>query len=247
MSDLSHLPAEELDKLISDRPESCRRPGKPGEPEAPVLTHATTVAMAHSCLAVSQLPPQPLMTLSLQSVPLHHQVQPQAHLTPDSPAPAQTPPLHALQHLSPSPLPQPTVGRAPVDFINISTDMNTEVDALDPSIMDFALQGEAGGSGGGAQRGEGQPGGGAARKVREGKGKEGGLHLPHSASLQKTLPNHLILANSSKHLVSTCGIPGLVPSTSEAPSCNSPGRPLPFHIPILPMRKLRPRGVKSLA
>ncbi|XP_036210217.1 forkhead box protein N4 [Myotis myotis] len=132
---------EELDKLISDRPESCRRPGKPGEPEAPVLTHATTVAMAHGCLAVSQLPPQPLMTLSLQSVPLHHQVQPQAHLAPDSPAPAQTPPLHALPDLSPSPLPHPAVGRAPVDFINISTDMNPEVDALDPSIMDFALQG----------------------------------------------------------------------------------------------------------
>ncbi|ELR59441.1 Forkhead box protein N4 [Bos mutus] len=132
---------EELDKLISDRPESCRRPGKPGEPEAPALTHATTVAMAHSCLAVSQLPPQPLMTLSLQSVPLHHQVQPQAHLAPDSPAPAQTPPLHALPDLSPSPLPHPAMGRAPVDFINISTDMNTEVDALDPSIMDFALQG----------------------------------------------------------------------------------------------------------
>lgn len=143
LSDLSHLPAEELDKLISDRPESCRRPGKPGEPEAPVLTHATTVAVAHGCLAVSQLPPQPLMTLSLQSVPLHHQVQPQAHLAPDSPAPAQTPPLHALPDLSPSPLPHPAMGRAPVDFINISTDMNTEVDALDPSIMDFALQGEA--------------------------------------------------------------------------------------------------------
>nr|XP_031526045.1 forkhead box protein N4 [Vicugna pacos] len=133
--------SEELDKLISDRPESCRRSGKPGEPEAPVLTHATTVAMAHSCLAVSQLPPQPLMTLSLQSVPLHHQVQPQAHLAPDSPAPAQTPPLHALPDLSPSPLPNPAMGRAPVDFLNISTDMNTEVDALDPSIMDFALQG----------------------------------------------------------------------------------------------------------
>ncbi|XP_039083353.1 forkhead box protein N4 [Hyaena hyaena] len=132
---------EELDKLISDRPESCRRPGQLGDPEAPVLTHATTVAMARGCLAVSQLPPQPLMTLSLQSGPLHHQVQPQAHLGPDSPAPAQTPPLHALPELSPGPLPHPAMGRAPVDFINISTDMNTEVDALDPSIMDFALQG----------------------------------------------------------------------------------------------------------
>ncbi|XP_054450029.1 forkhead box protein N4 [Pteronotus mesoamericanus] len=120
---------EELDKLISDRPESCRRPGKPGEPEA------------HGCLAASQLPPQPLMTLSLQSVPLHHQAQPRAQLAPDSPAPAQTPPLHALPDLSPGPLPHPALGRAPVDFVNISTDMNAEVDALDPSIMDFALQG----------------------------------------------------------------------------------------------------------
>lgn len=107
-----------------------------------MLTRATTVAMTHSCLAISQLPPKPLMTLSLQSVPLHHQVQPQAHLAPDSPAPAQTPPLHALPNLSPGPLPQPAVGRVPGDFLNISTDMNTEVDALDPSIMDFALQGE---------------------------------------------------------------------------------------------------------
>ncbi|XP_055003080.1 forkhead box protein N4 [Sorex araneus] len=130
---------EELDKLISDRPESCRRPGKLGASEAPLLTPGTTVARAHGCLAVSQLPAQPLMTLSLQSVPLHHQVQPQAHLAPDSPAPAQTPPLHALADLSPGP--HSAVGRAALDFINISTDMNTEVDALDPSIMDFALQG----------------------------------------------------------------------------------------------------------
>lgn len=142
LSDISYLSAEELDKLISDRPESCRRPGKPGEPEAPVLTHATSVAMAHSCLAIPQLPPKPLVTLSLQSVPLHHQVQPQAHLAPDSPAPALTPPLHALPNPSPGPLPQPAMCRAPGDFLNISTDMNTEVDALDPSIVDFALQGE---------------------------------------------------------------------------------------------------------
>lgn len=136
------IPAEELDKLISDRPESCRRPGKPGEPEPPGLLRPATATMAHGCLAVSQLPPQPLRTLSLQSVPLNHQVQPQAHLAPDSPAPAQTPPLHALPALSPGPLPHPAVGRGPVDFINIGTDMNTEVDALDPSIVDFALQGE---------------------------------------------------------------------------------------------------------
>lgn len=120
-----------------------------------MLTHATSVAVAHSCLAVSQLPPEALMTLSLQSVPLHRHVQPQAHLAPDSPAPAQTPPLHALPDTSCSPIPQPALGRAPMDFVNISTDMSTEVDALDPSIMDFALQGEAGGAGWWEPGGEG--------------------------------------------------------------------------------------------
>lgn len=34
------------------------------------------------------------------------------------------------------------MGRVPGNFLNINSDMNTEVDALDPSIMDFALQGE---------------------------------------------------------------------------------------------------------
>ncbi|XP_048196860.1 forkhead box protein N4 isoform X2 [Perognathus longimembris pacificus] len=124
---------EELDKLISDRPENCRRPSKAGEPEAPVLTHATTVAVARSCLAVSQLPPRTLA--------LHQQVQQQSQLAPDSPAPAQTPPLQGLAALSPRPLPQPAMGQAPGDFLNIGADMSTEVDALDPSIMDFALQG----------------------------------------------------------------------------------------------------------
>lgn len=151
-----------------------------------MLTHATSVAMAHGCLAVPQLPPQPLMTLSLQSVPLHHQVQTQAHLAPDSPAPAQTPPLHALPDLSPNPLPHSAMGRAPVDFINISTDMSTEVDALDPSIMDFALQGEAGGRGWWERKREGR--GQGARKTGEGKGEEGCLLLPYSSFLQQHFP-----------------------------------------------------------
>ncbi|XP_040859825.1 forkhead box protein N4 [Ochotona curzoniae] len=135
---------EELDKLISDRPESCRRPGKPGEPQVPLLlcpTSVTVTTATPGCLAVSQLPPQPPRTLSLQSAPLNHQLQPRGHLAPDSPAPAQTPPLHAMPDLSPRPLPHPVVGRAPVDFGSIGADMSTEVDALDPSIVDFALQG----------------------------------------------------------------------------------------------------------
>uniref|UniRef100_A0A803VHI0 Forkhead box N4 n=1 Tax=Ficedula albicollis TaxID=59894 RepID=A0A803VHI0_FICAL len=121
---------EELDKLITDRPESCRRPNKQAEPEGTPLGR----------ISVSQLQPQPIMTLSLQSLPLHHQLQTQARLAPNSPAPAQTPPLHTLPDMSHSPLPQHPMGRAP-DFPNVAVDMSTEVDALDPSIMDFALQG----------------------------------------------------------------------------------------------------------
>ncbi|KAJ7309854.1 hypothetical protein JRQ81_007928 [Phrynocephalus forsythii] len=120
---------EELDKLITDRPENCRRLGKRPEAEVSVL----------SCRAPAQgrLPPlQPVMTLSL---PLHRQIQ--AGLTPDSPAPAQTPPLHPSQGVSHSPLPQHPMSRGPDFFGAMMTDMNTEVDALDPSIMDFALQG----------------------------------------------------------------------------------------------------------
>ncbi|NWT18888.1 FOXN4 protein, partial [Vireo altiloquus] len=121
---------EELDKLITDRPESCRRPSKQAEPEGPPLGR----------ISVSQLQPQPIMTLSLQSLPLHHQLQTQARLAPNSPAPAQTPPLHTLPDVSRSPLPHHPMGRVP-DFPNVAVDMSTEVDALDPSIMDFALQG----------------------------------------------------------------------------------------------------------
>ncbi|NWS96583.1 FOXN4 protein, partial [Mionectes macconnelli] len=129
---------EELDKLITDRPESCRRPSKQAEPEVPPLSHMAT---AQGRIPVSQLQPQPIMTLSLQSLPLHHQLQTQARITPNSPAPAQTPPLHTLPDMSHSPLPHHPLGRAPPEFPSVPADMSTEVDALDPSIMDFALQG----------------------------------------------------------------------------------------------------------
>ncbi|XP_009878679.1 PREDICTED: forkhead box protein N4 [Charadrius vociferus] len=129
---------EELDKLITDRPESCRRPSKQAESEVSTLNH---MAAAQGRISISQLQPQPIMTLSLQSIPLHHQIQTQARIAPDSPAPAQTPPLHTLPNMSHSPLPHHPMGRAPPDFLNMTADMNTEVDALDPSIMDFALQG----------------------------------------------------------------------------------------------------------
>ncbi|NXA05528.1 FOXN4 protein, partial [Sapayoa aenigma] len=129
---------EELDKLITDRPESCRRPSKQAEPEVPPLSH---MAAAQGRISAAQLQPQPIMTLSLQSLPLHHQLQPQARMAPNSPAPAQTPPLHTLPDMSHSPLPQHPLARAPPEFPPVPADMSTEVDALDPSIMDFALQG----------------------------------------------------------------------------------------------------------
>ncbi|XP_053135973.1 forkhead box protein N4 isoform X2 [Hemicordylus capensis] len=126
---------EELDKLITDRPETCRRPSKAAEAESHSLSH---VAAAQGRMAQRQ--PQPVMTLSLQPLPRHPHLQAQACMAPESPAPAQTPPLHALRKVSQSPLPQHPVRRAP-DFFSLTTDMSTEVDALDPSIMDFALQG----------------------------------------------------------------------------------------------------------
>lgn len=170
-----HLPTEELDKLISDRPESCRRPSKTGDPDTPVLTHAATVARTRGCLAATQLPCPPQVTLSLQSAPLHHQLQPQAHLAPNSPAPAQTPPLHPL-------LPHLSLDRAASasDFVNISTDLSTEVDALDPSIMDFALQGEVEGWASEGP-GRGQTDGGALEK-------ESCVHAPPEPRTNRSIP-----------------------------------------------------------
>ncbi|XP_067087596.1 forkhead box protein N4 [Osmerus mordax] len=131
---------DELDRLITDRPESCRRknldPGMTRLPTCPpaLPTHA---------------PPQPVVTLSLQCLPMHQHQQLQAHLqaqarlapmSPMSPSPAQTPPLHAVPDLSHSPLAQHHGNKQAHDFYSLHGD-NTEVDALDPSIMDFALQG----------------------------------------------------------------------------------------------------------
>ncbi|MBN3304293.1 FOXN4 protein, partial [Amia calva] len=122
----------ELDKLITDRPESCRRKAcDAGVTRLPTTQGGLTLP--------PHLQPQPVMTLSLQSLH-HHQIQAQARLAPGSPAPAQTPPLHTVPDLSHSPLgPQPS--KPPHDFYSLHGDMSTEVDSLDPSIMDFALQG----------------------------------------------------------------------------------------------------------
>lgn len=98
-----------------------------------------------------QVQPPPVVTLSLPCLPMHQhhqrhqlqaQLQAQARLGPMSPAHAQTPPLHAVPDLCHSPLAQQP-GKPPGDFYGVHGEAtHTEVDALDPSIMDFALQGE---------------------------------------------------------------------------------------------------------
>ena len=95
----------------------------------------------------THLQSQSIVTLSLPCLPLHqhHQLhaklQTQARLAPMSPAPAQTPPLHVVPDVSQSPLThQPT--KAPEDFYAVQSDTHSEVDTIDPSIMDFAFQGK---------------------------------------------------------------------------------------------------------
>lgn len=132
---------DELDKLITDRPENCRRKAldlcMTRLPSGPSGLPLSTPAQMHS---------QPIVTLSLPCLPMHqhHQLhtklQSQVRLDPLSPAPAQTPPFHAVPDISHSPLTQqPT--KPPEDFYTVQGDTHTEVDTLDPSIMDFAFQG----------------------------------------------------------------------------------------------------------
>ncbi|KAK7934091.1 hypothetical protein WMY93_004987 [Mugilogobius chulae] len=132
---------DELDKLITDRPENCRR-----KPLDSSMTRLSTVPSVLPMTAPTHLQCQPIVTLSLPCLPMHqhHQLhsklQTQARLQPMSPAPAQTPPLHVVPDVSHSPLAhQPT--KPPEDFYTVQADTHTEVDTLDPSIMDFAFQG----------------------------------------------------------------------------------------------------------
>ncbi|XP_068594717.1 forkhead box protein N4 [Brachionichthys hirsutus] len=134
---------DELDKLITDRPESCRR--KPVDGSL-CMTRLPSCPPGLSLPIAAHLQPQPIVTLSLPCLPIHQhhqlqaQLQAQARLAPMSPVPAQTPPLHTVPDLSHSPLTQQSI-KPPDDFYSVHGDTHTEVDALDPSIMDFALQG----------------------------------------------------------------------------------------------------------
>ncbi|XP_045082749.1 forkhead box protein N4-like isoform X2 [Coregonus clupeaformis] len=133
---------DELDRLITDRPESCRR-----KPMDPGMTRLSSCPSGLSLPVPGQMQPQPMVTLSLQCLPMHQQhqlhaqLQAQARLAPVSPAPAQTPPLHTVPDLSHSPLATQHPGKQPHDFYSLHGEVNAEVDMLDPSIMDFALQG----------------------------------------------------------------------------------------------------------
>ena len=132
--------ADELDKLITDRPENCRRKAMD-----PGMTRVPNCPTGISLPVQTQMQPQPMVTLSLQCLPMHQhhhlqaQLQAQARLAPMSPVPAQTPPLHTAD-VCHSPLAQQP-SKQTHDFYSLHGDTNTEVDALDPSIMDFALQG----------------------------------------------------------------------------------------------------------
>ncbi|KAI4896119.1 hypothetical protein NFI96_011371, partial [Prochilodus magdalenae] len=133
---------DELDKLITDRPESCRR-----KPLDPGMTHLPSCPPGAALSVPAQLQPQSVVTLSLPCLPIHQQLQLQLHsqsrLAPASPAPAQTPPLHVVPDLgNSSPLPQhPPTKQHPPDIYTVHSDAHSEVDTLDPSIMDFAWQG----------------------------------------------------------------------------------------------------------
>ncbi|XP_053325112.1 forkhead box protein N4 [Spea bombifrons] len=129
---------DELDKLIMDRPESCKAPSKMTDSDLSVMRNMGSI---HGRIPISQLQSHPGMTLSLQSLPLHNQIQTQARIASGSPAPAQSPPLHTVPDMTHSPMHHHIISRAASDFLSLTSDMNTEVDSLDPSIMDFALQG----------------------------------------------------------------------------------------------------------
>ncbi|CAB1318373.1 unnamed protein product [Coregonus sp. 'balchen'] len=110
---------DELDRLITDRPDGCRR--KPCDPRM-------------TCVPSSPCGP-PL------SLPFHHQAQNHTLLgEPSSPVPARTPPLHAVPDYSHSPFPQQQPYRHPHShsLYSLHPDVTAEVDALDPSIMEFA-------------------------------------------------------------------------------------------------------------
>ncbi|TSR04331.1 Forkhead box protein N4 [Bagarius yarrelli] len=122
---------DELDKLITDRPECCKR--NMPDPQLP------------SPLPQPVRPPQCLKVLHQ----LQLQLQSQPHIAPMSPAPAQTPPFQPVPDLvrhTPPPLtaslphPPQQQQQQPAEIFNSHSDVHPEADVLDPGILDFDLQ-----------------------------------------------------------------------------------------------------------
>uniref|UniRef100_A0A8C7SJL1 Forkhead box N4 n=1 Tax=Oncorhynchus mykiss TaxID=8022 RepID=A0A8C7SJL1_ONCMY len=116
---------DELDRLITDRPDGCRR--KACDPRK-------------TC--VLSMPCGPPLSGHLQSsLPFHLQAQNHTLLgEPSSPVHARTPPLHAVPDYSHSPFPQQQPYRHSFShsLYSLHPDVTAEVDALDSSVMEFA-------------------------------------------------------------------------------------------------------------
>ncbi|XP_041742044.2 forkhead box protein N4-like isoform X1 [Coregonus clupeaformis] len=116
---------DELDRLITDRPDGCRR--KPCDPRMTCLP-------SNPCGS-------PLSGHLQESLPFYLQAQNHTLLgDPSSPVPGRTPPLHAVPDYSHSPFiqQQPYRQANSHSLYSLHPDFTTEVDALDPSIMEFA-------------------------------------------------------------------------------------------------------------
>ncbi|MFT7817835.1 forkhead box protein N4-like [Arapaima gigas] len=117
---------DELDKLIMDRPAGCRQ-----KPCNSSITQLTVQPI---------LPTQYLLQSHTVNSPNHHQLldqaQVQAQLVPRASlaSPASVSPLNAVADVDKQ-------QARPAVLCDLQGDINSEVDALDPSIMDFALHG----------------------------------------------------------------------------------------------------------
>ncbi|XP_023664418.1 forkhead box protein N4-like [Paramormyrops kingsleyae] len=120
---------DELDRLIMDRPESCRQ-----ELCDPSVTHLAIQPIPSPALLV-QTHPHVRMGHSMQQNQLLVVAQAPLVSRADSPCSARTTPLHTVPDISQQQM------EPPQDLYGLHSDISPEVDALDPSITDFALHG----------------------------------------------------------------------------------------------------------
>uniref|UniRef100_A0A4W5MYK2 Forkhead box N4 n=1 Tax=Hucho hucho TaxID=62062 RepID=A0A4W5MYK2_9TELE len=116
---------DELDRLITDRPDCCRR--KPCDPRMTCLPSSPCGSHLSGHLQASH--------------PFHLQAQNDTLLgDPSSPVPARTPSLLAVPDYSHTPFiqQQPYRQANSHSLYSLHPDVTADVDALDPSIMEFA-------------------------------------------------------------------------------------------------------------